>query len=92
MNIPEITRKRIAKWMNSATPIKENPTWTEKRLVIDFGEHTYIVANGQVFQCGHCGQYDPEWSAGEVLSYFRENFGIKPYEIEVTCSVAAVEK
>jgi hypothetical protein len=74
--------------MESSEPIKQRPVWTETRLAIDFGEHTYIIANGQIFQCAHCGHFDPEWSATEVLDFFRENFGIKPREIEVTCSVA----
>lgn len=84
----EITRKRVAKWILEAKPIQTQPTWTEKRLAIDIGEHTYIVNNGQVFQCAHCGHYDPEWSATEVLTFFSEQFGVKPYEITVTCSVA----
>lgn len=85
----DVTRKRIAKWIESATPLSETTTWVETRLAIDFGGHTYIVNNGQIFQCAHCGHYDPEWSASEVLEYFKQ-FGIKPYEIEVSCSVAVV--
>lgn len=88
INTPtEITRERIAKWVNSARPITEKPTWTEQRLVIDFGGHTYIVNNGQVFQCAHCGHYDPEWTTTEVLTYFKNTFGIVPREIEITCTV-----
>jgi len=81
-------RKRIAKWVMDAQPVDAKPTWVERRLAIDFGEHTYIVNNGQIFQCAHCGHYDPEWSASEVLTFFKDMFGIKPYEIEVDCSVA----
>lgn len=87
-SLSDITRKRIAKWISSAKPLDSSPTWTERRLAIDIGGHTYIVTNGQVFQCAHCGTFDPEWSATEVLTYFKDNFGIKPYEIEVTCTVA----
>lgn len=82
----DVTRMRIAKWMDQATPISKRPTWTEQRLVIDFGGHTYPVTNGQVFQCAHCGHYDPEWSATEVLEFF-EKLGHKPYEITVNVSV-----
>lgn len=84
----EITKARIAKWIMKAQPIDKNPTWTERRLAIEFGGHTYLVGNGQVFQCAHCGHYDPEWSATEVLTFFEETFGVKPQEIEITCSVA----
>ena len=84
----DATRKRIAKWIESAKAIDTNPVWTEKRLAIDFGGHTYIVNNGQVFQCAHCGTFDPEWNATEVLAFFRDNFNIKEYEIMVTCTVA----
>lgn len=88
----DIARKRVAKWISTAKPISENPTWIEQRLAIDFGGHTYVINNGQIFQCGHCGHYDPEWNVTEVLAYFKDNFGIKPYAIEVTCSVAVVPK
>jgi len=88
----DITKARIAKWIEQAKPVSKNPTWTERRQAIEFGGHTYLVSNGQVFQCAHCGHYDPEWSSTEVLRWFEENFGIKPHEIEITCSVAVVEK
>ncbi len=84
---PEVTRKRVAKWLDSAKPIKQQPVWKERRLAIEFGEHTYIVGNGQVYQCVHCGHFDPEWTATEVLEFFKETFGIKPIEIEITCSI-----
>lgn len=87
----EIERKRVNKWMLSAKPIQKQPQWTERRLAIDFGGHTYIVSNGQIFQCAHCGHYDPEWSVSGVLAFFESSFGIKPYEIDVTCSVAKKE-
>ncbi len=83
-----IARARFARWVEQTKPIDLNPTWTEKRLVIKFGDHTYLVGNGQVFQCPHCGHYDPDWTASEVISFFRDTFGIKPTEIEVTCTVA----
>lgn len=83
----EVTRKRIANWILQASPIDVNIEWTEKRRAIDYGGHTYLVDNGQVFQCAHCGQYDPEWTATEVLIFFKNTFGIEPYEIEVTCTV-----
>lgn len=86
-----MTRKRIARWIMETKPVDINPTWTERRLALDFGGHTYIINNGQIFQCAHCGHYDPEWSVTEVISYFRDNYGIKPYEIEVTCAVSVVE-
>jgi hypothetical protein len=63
----EATRRRIAKWSMEAKPVSQQPVWTEMRRAIVFGGHTYIVSNGQVFQCGHCGHYDPEWSATEVM-------------------------
>jgi hypothetical protein len=84
----DISRQRLANWIESARPIATHPTWIEKRQAIDFGGHTYVVSNGQVFQCAHCGHFDPKWNATEVLTYFKDNFGIKPYDIEVTCSVA----
>lgn len=71
-----------------AQSITKNPTWTETRQAIEFGGHVYLVAKGQVFQCLYCGHFDPEWSATEVLTFFEETFGIKPFDIEVTCSVA----
>lgn len=90
VSLTDITRKRIAKWIETAKPVQTNPTWTERRQAIDFGGHTYIINNGQVFQCAHCGTFDPEWNATEVLSFFQETFGIKSYDIEVVCSVAVV--
>lgn len=87
----DISKSRVAKWLAQAKPIEQNPVWTERRQAISFGNHTYLITNGQVFQCAHCGHYDPEWSAVNVLTFFEENFGIKPYEIEITCSVAIVE-
>lgn len=87
----EVTKARIANWMIEAQPLENNPTWTERRQAIEFGGHTYLVENGQVFQCSHCGHYDPKWSSTEVLRWFEENFGIKPHDIEVTCSVAVVK-
>lgn len=92
MTNSDITRRRVAKWIEQAKPISEKPVWAEFRQAIDFGGHTYIIQNGQIFQCAHCGHYDPEWSATEVLEFFKEKFGIKPYDIEVSCSVAVVKK
>jgi hypothetical protein len=88
MSPSDLTRVRINRWIEQAKPLALNPVWTETRLVIDYAGHTFIVANGQIFQCAHCGHYDPEWNATEVLTYFKDVLGIKPYEIEVTCSVA----
>lgn len=85
-------RKRIARWIESAKPVDIVPSWTETRQAIDYGGHTYIVNNGQVFQCAHCGSFDPEWNASEVLNFFKEVLDIKPYEIEVTCTVTVKEK
>lgn len=92
MSPSDITRRRITKWIIDTKSVDQNPTWTERRLAIDYGGHTYIVSNGQIFQCAHCGHYDPEWNATEVLTFFRDVFGIKPYEIEIACSVAVVPK
>lgn len=92
MSPAELARKRFAKWVESAKPIQQRPEWTERRLAIDIGGHTYIIGNGQIYQCAHCGHYDPEWSATEVLAYYKDNFGIKPREIEVTCYVAEIPK
>lgn len=83
----EVEKARVAKWILNATSISKSPTWTEKRLAIEFGGHTYLVTNDQVFQCAHCGHYDPQWSAVGVLSFFEETFGIKPFEIEITCNI-----
>jgi hypothetical protein len=87
----EVTKSRIAKWLMNATPVDKSPTWTERRMAIEFGGHTYLVVNGQVFQCAHCGHYDPEWSATEVLRFFEETFGIKPHEIEITCTFSVAK-
>ncbi len=84
----EVDQKRVAKWMLQAKPLDERASWIERRQFIDFGGHTYPLTNGQIFQCAHCGHYDPEWSAVTVLTYFKNNFGIEPYEKDVLCSVA----
>lgn len=83
----EVSKARVAKWIEQAQPVNLNPTWTEKRQVLQFGPHTYLIEQGQVFQCAHCGHYDPSWSTTEVLNFFEVNFGIKPTEITVTCSI-----
>jgi hypothetical protein len=88
----EVTKARVAKWLMQATPIDKQPTWTERRQAIVFGVHTYILTPDQVFQCAHCGRYDPQYSVTEVITFFDEQFGIKPQEIEVTCSVATISK
>jgi hypothetical protein len=87
-----ISAKRVAKWIENAKPLNDNPTWTERRLAIEFGAHTFILGTGQVFQCGHCGYFDPEWSATEVINFFQDKFGIKPHEIEVTCTATQFVK
>lgn len=87
----DVALKRIAQWTMQATPLKPNVTWTERRMAIEFGGHTYLVSNGQVFQCAHCGHYDPEWRATEVLNWFEEIMGIKPHEIEIVCSLPVAE-
>lgn len=86
-NSDDVTRKRFAKWYESAKSTQQVPVWTERRLAIDIGGHTYIIGNGQIFQCPHCGHYDPEWTATEVLAFYKEHMGIEPREIEVTCTV-----
>lgn len=87
----DVERQKINRWILNAKSLADQPVWTERRLAIDFGGHTYIVNNGQIFQCAHCGHFDPEWSASKVLSYFYDFFGIKPYEIDVVCTVAVVK-
>lgn len=82
----EVSKARVNRWLLQAKPIDSNTTWTERRQAILFGGHCYLVSNGQVFQCAHCGAYDPEWSSTEVLNYFEEVWGIKPQEVEITCS------
>jgi hypothetical protein len=86
--LTDAVRKRISKWILNSNPITPNSVWTEHRLAIDIGGATHIISNGQIYQCGKCGHYDPEWSATEVLTYFEELMGIKPYEITVACTVA----
>lgn len=81
-----IAKARTARWLMTVQPLDIQSTWTETRLVIEFGGHVYPVTNGQVFQCAHCGNFDPEWKAHEVLSMFEEMYGIKPHEVEITCS------
>jgi hypothetical protein len=83
----EVSKARVSRWLEQAQPVSKNPIWTESRMAIEFGEHVYLITNGQVFQCAHCGHYDPEWSTIEVLAFFEE-LGIKPHEIEITCSVS----
>ncbi len=86
----EVSRARVAAWIINASKnaVDLNPTWTERRLAIQFGGHTYLVENGQIYQCAHCGNYDPQWKSSEVLAYFEEFYGIKPQEIEITCTVS----
>jgi hypothetical protein len=81
-----IAQKRIGEWVLSAHNVTEVSTWTEKRQAIQVGAHTYLVSEGQVFQCAHCGHYDPKWKVQEVLKFFEETMGIKPIEITVTCT------
>jgi len=86
----DVEKARFNKWLMQAKPITQQTTWTERRLAIEFEGHVYLVANDQIFQCAHCGHYDPQWSVTGVLNFFEENFGIKPVEIEITCSVAGI--
>lgn len=88
MDFSDVTRARVSKWIVDAKPLEPNTTWTERRQAIVFGGHTYLIGNGQVFQCAHCGHYDPQWTVTEVIQYFKEKFNVEPTEIEVTCSVA----
>lgn len=87
----EVTKARVSNWLMQAVPVDNNSTWTERREAIEFGGHVYLVSKGQVFQCAHCGHYDPEWKSTEVLAFFEDNFGIKPQEIEITCSYKVAE-
>lgn len=87
----KVAQARVANWLATAAPVEKNPTWIEKRQAIVFGDHTYLLEKGQIFQCGHCGHYDPKWVVTEVLAYFEQTFGIKPIEIDVTCSVAVTQ-
>ena len=88
----DIEKARIANWIMQAKAVDKNPTWTERRQAIEFGGHTYLVSNGQVFQCAHCGHYDPEWSAVKVIEFFQEHMNGKLVEIEITCSVAVTNE
>jgi len=90
-NPSEVAKKRINKWIMETQPVDIKQTWTERRLAIDFGGHTFIVTNGQIYQCVHCGVFDPEWNATEILTFFKDNFGIKPRGIDIVCSVAVVQ-
>jgi hypothetical protein len=83
----KVEQERISNWMMQAQPVDKNSTWTERRMAIDIGGHTYLVVNDQIFQCAHCGRYDPQWSITQVLSFIEETIGAKPYEIEITCSI-----
>jgi hypothetical protein len=87
----KISQSRVAKWLLAAKPIQPGVTWTEIRQAIVINNHTYLVSSGQVYQCVHCGHYDPDWVAHEVLEYFKINFGVKPIEIEIECSLPATE-
>jgi hypothetical protein len=81
----DLSRRRVANWMMQAKPLEKGDTWKEKRLVVDFEGCTYMITADQVFQCVRCGHYDPQWSITEVLAFF-EIMGIKPYEVEITCT------
>ncbi len=86
---PKLAKSRVAKWLatEGQNPKVPGVSWTETRQAIVYNGHTYLVSSGQVFQCGHCGHWDPDWVAHEVLGFFKETFGIKPIEIEITCSL-----
>lgn len=83
----EVSKNRITKWLMQAEPVKTGSTWTEKRRAITIGEHTFLVEKEQIFQCLHCGTYDPQWSSVEVLTWIEENFGSKPFDLEITCTI-----
>ncbi len=85
----KVAQSRIAGWFASnPQPVTEQTTWTEKRLAIEYGGHTYLVQKEQVFQCTHCGHFDPKWDTTEVLRFFQEVLGIKPIEIEIECFIS----
>ncbi len=85
----KVSQNRVAAWIAESEKFRiDGRTWTETRQAIVFNGHTYLIAKGQVFQCAHCGHYDPDWVAHEVLDYFRDTFGIKPVEVEITCSIS----
>jgi hypothetical protein len=84
----KVSKNRISEWFLQASPVTSESTWTEKRRAVTVGEHTFLVEKEQIFQCLHCGTYDPQWSSVEVLTWLQENFGVKPFDLEVTCSVA----
>lgn len=88
----DVTKARVAKWLMEATPVDENTTWVERRLAIEFGGHLFFITKEQVFQCAHCGWYDHEWKNVGVLNFFEETFGIKPIEVEITCTVSRVQE
>src|SRR4051812_10317216 len=65
----EVSKKRITEWFAQASPVVPGTTWTEKRRAVTIGEHTFLVEKEQIFQCLHCGTYDPQWSSVEVLTW-----------------------
>jgi len=87
---PKVSQARVAKWLNTEGKRPKLPgvSWTETRQAIVFNGHTYLVSSGQVFQCGHCGHWDPDWVAHEVLEYFKNQFGITPIDIEINCTLS----
>lgn len=85
ISFTDVTRRRIARWMMQTKTIEKGDTWKETRLVVDFNGHTYPISNDQIYQCARCGHYDPQWSVTEILA-FLELMGVKPYEVEITCT------
>jgi hypothetical protein len=85
----KLAKTRVAKWLATEGQHPKLPgvSWTETRQALIYDGHTYLVSSGQVFQCGHCGHWDPDWVAHEVLDFFKETFGVKPVEIEITCTL-----
>jgi hypothetical protein len=84
----EVSKNRISNWLLQATPVSPETTWTEKRRAITIGDHTFLLEKEQIFACLHCGTLDPQWSSVEVMTWIEENFGVKPHDIEIVCSVA----
>jgi hypothetical protein len=84
----KVAQKKVAGWFASnPQAVTEETKWIEKRLAIVYAGHTYLVQKEQIFQCTHCGHYDPKWDTTEVLRFFREVFGVEPTEIEIECSI-----
>lgn len=84
----KVAQQRVTKWLAEAVSLTQQPTWTERRLAIEIGGHLHLLQKDQVFNCLKCGYLDPGSStATDVIRFFEETLGVKPVEIEITCTV-----